>query len=54
MIFYCEKKENISHISDYGELYNGDIEQQICVSRILKENMKEGCLKPDTFLLQPI
>ena len=33
--FLLGKNENISYIPEYGELYNGDIKEQIYVSRIV-------------------
>ena len=38
--FLLGKNENISYIPEYGELYNGDIKEQIYVSRILKEKFE--------------
>ena len=32
------KNENISYIPDYSELFHGDIQEQVYISRILKEN----------------
>ena len=41
-ILFCDsllgKNENISYLPDYEELYNGDLKEQIYVSRLLREN----------------
>ena len=41
-ILNCEyllgKNEHLTYISDYMELYNGELKEQIYVSRIMKEN----------------
>ena len=41
-ILFCDsllgKNKNISYLPDYEELYNGDLKEQIYVSRLLREN----------------
>ena len=41
-ILNCEflqgKNENLSYIPNYSELYNGELREQVYVSRLLKEN----------------
>ena len=41
-ILNCEyllrKNEHLTYIPDYMELYNGELKEQIYVSRIMKEN----------------
>ena len=43
-ILNCEllfgRNKNVSYIPDYNELYTGDLKEQICVPRLLKENYK--------------
>ena len=44
-LLYCEyllgKNEQLSYIPDYEELYTGDLEEQIYLARILKENFEK-------------
>ena len=44
-ILYCQfllgQNENVTYIPNYNELYNGNLQEQFYVARLLKENMSK-------------
>ena len=57
-LLFCKeligKNSLLTYIPDYKELYYGDINEQIYVSRLLKENIRLRDMSQDNTAVQPM